>query len=327
MARRRQPALGSPAAADRFRAAARAANKRVTWNPGRAFGAGLPNVLGNNTIAAPPPPPDAAPPATAPLRKHLDPFLTPDQQQYYNDQLDHYDELLGVDLNGDGTIDTVGSAQQGLNSATAQDQYDRANLVTWAKKQTEAVQDDAIARGIFQSSMKDANLNDMVLEQQRQQVFLDQRLHNANLAAQAAIAQANKAKLRLEGWRTSTGADNALKAEADIPPDEAAAPGDTAQPAAPQAQPAQQQLPPTKQPAQPALGFPAAADRFRTSTGASQNSTGGVQAPAKPAAKHAARLTRHQAGQVTINLHMPRPQQPRKPRRPPTAHTGGVSYY
>jgi hypothetical protein len=121
-----------------------------------------------------------APPVTT-VSPTVDPFLTGQDLVDLSGILSDLDQKLGfTDASGvvhKGSIDT-GLEDLGSQTAIQKDQVDKS-----AKENTSSATDNAIARGLFQSSIKDATLIDIEAQRAIQQKFLDDRLSTATINA------------------------------------------------------------------------------------------------------------------------------------------------
>lgn len=100
----------------------------------------------------------------------MDPFLTADDL----DAINQFSTDLQTKLEA---IDT------GLKNLETDTTYQKSQNEESAKKGTSAAQDDAISRGIFRSSIKDATLYDIEAQRSLASKFLDDKLTAARLSA------------------------------------------------------------------------------------------------------------------------------------------------
>lgn len=136
--------------------------------------------------------PDQAPAAPPPAPKPIEPFFSADDlsslaqfTQSFETQMADLDRAFG-----DLKVQTT---------------YEKTNVDREAKQGTASATDQMIARGLFQSSIKDAALIDIEAQRQLQQKFLDDRLVTAELDT------SRKKKILQDG---KTGFENALNLKA-----------------------------------------------------------------------------------------------------------------
>jgi hypothetical protein len=159
------------------------------------YAAGKVGANGAPVAAKPAPKPAAKP---APVKP--DPvagFLTPDEIDAVNDfntqlatklqelrfEVGDYDEATNTWKGGTLETDTT---------------YQKTGVDNAAKEGTAAATDDAIARGIFKSSVKDAALYDIEAQRSLQSKFLDDKLTSARLNAGTVTKTLNEAKTRFD---------------------------------------------------------------------------------------------------------------------------------
>lgn len=115
------------------------------------------------------PAPAAAPPAPA-QPAAVDPFFTADDLLAIGAfNTDLQTKLTGIDTD--------------LTNAETDTAYQKTQTDTAAKGASSSAQDDAISRGIFQSSIKDATLYDIEAQRSLSSKFLDDKLTTARLNA------------------------------------------------------------------------------------------------------------------------------------------------
>lgn len=165
------------------------------------------------------------PGAPAAARKRTDPFLTPDQL---------------MQVAAQKSADKQSTADLNATKRQAQSDYDYGLKSTndSAGKASHDSQEDAAARGIFQSSIKDASLYD--IEAQRVTIAgrLKDTLDNINITADAKLNAISGAASVFDTQMATVAAGNAAASEAQVKPDapaDAAAPDAAAAPAAPAA--------------------------------------------------------------------------------------------
>jgi hypothetical protein len=155
----------------------------------------------------------------------IQPFLRPEDLQALNDfQFTSANSLADVD--------------KGLADLTTQTNYNRQQTDLGAKKSSSDATDNAIARGLFQSSIKDATLYDIEGQRARQQQLYTDQLNNATLDAQRRKTIVTQAQEALQNRLNDQAVENArqLSAQQSVPappPDPGAPPPAPAAPAAP----------------------------------------------------------------------------------------------
>lgn len=145
-----------------------------------------------NAIKNGQPTPAAAPAAPA----RVDPFLTADDLQAIN----QFNTDLATKLQG---IDT------GLANAETDTKFQTTQTDNAAKQSSSAAQDDAISRGIFQSSIKDATLYDIEAQRSLSDKFLQDKLTTARLDAGTNKQILGTAKTNFDAAMIQRQADNA----------------------------------------------------------------------------------------------------------------------
>lgn len=142
--------------------------------------------------AAPAPAP-AAPPRLAP-------FLTPEQT------IDRaqFDYSLATDEAG---------VRRQLTDLTTDTNYQKAQLDEVWKHNTGATNDDAAARGIFQSSIRDAALDDLKRTRDTAKSLLDTKLHTANIDANDQIKRIGDLRRTRDAQQPAMAAQNAAAAQ------------------------------------------------------------------------------------------------------------------
>lgn len=166
------------------------------------------NYPWNKKPAAAAQPTASAQPAAAaqPARERTKPFLTADDQAQFDGMIQEWlAKLQDIDSQlAQMTSDTTYQKTQGNKAATAN------------KAQAS---DDAAARGLFQSSIRDAALYDIEAQRTLQQKFLDDRLTAAHTDASNKKHWFNtEFKPWVEGIKAQKGAENANAVEATLPP-------------------------------------------------------------------------------------------------------------
>ncbi len=138
----------------------------------RLWREGAAQVPGSASAEAAPPEPtpaEAATPAPPPPAP-VDPFFTADDLDAINQfGTDLATKLEGIDF--------------GLKNAETDTTYQKTQTDDSAKKADAAAQDDAISRGIFRSSIKDATIHDIEAQRSLSSKFLDLKLTTSRLNA------------------------------------------------------------------------------------------------------------------------------------------------
>lgn len=114
----------------------------------------------------------------------------------------------------------LGDIDKSLGDLGADTSYQKTQTDTTAKENTAGTQDAMIARGLFQSSVKDAALYDIEAQRTLQQGYLDDRLTRATL-------DAGTQKKALGDWKTAFDTAQNVKAVQNaqaIPPNTATTP-------------------------------------------------------------------------------------------------------
>jgi hypothetical protein len=129
------------------------------------------------------PPPAPAPPA---------PFSTPEQQAVYNDNWKALNDGLAEIENELRGLTTDITFEIGEFDASGK-QVKEGEIDRNAKKASSGAQDEAVGRGIFHSSIKDAELFDIEATRNLRRTFLQGKLSEAQ-------SKATRLKTNLEGW-------------------------------------------------------------------------------------------------------------------------------
>lgn len=114
--------------------------------------------------------PGAAPAAPSPSAAVIDPFLRPEDLQALADF-------------SFGQANSLADIDKGLADLATQTSYDRVQTDKGAQQATDGAQENAIARGLFHSSIKDATLYDIEGQRVRSQQLFTDRQNNATLDA------------------------------------------------------------------------------------------------------------------------------------------------
>lgn len=184
--------------------------------------------------------PAATAPAAGPPPKPalVDPFLTPEDMSAVNDFLTSWGQQ-------NTSIDT-NLRNQGIDTQYQETQNDNA-----AKANTAATADAMAARGLFQSSIKDASLYDIEAQRALANKFLDDKLTTATLDAGTQKKILGDSKTRFDEAMAAKKVQNAsavndplsqawAAAMAQYKPPAAPAPSPAPKPAAPKPTPAYQ---------------------------------------------------------------------------------------
>jgi hypothetical protein len=192
---------------------------RATMSTGKGRAAGTPSFQAGQGYAAGTPKPGstpATPPAAASPVPLIDPFLRPEDLQ----------ALADFNFNEAGSLADI---DRGLSDLTTQTAYDRQQVDRQAKQGASDATDNAVARGLFRSSIKDATLYDIEGQRVRQQQLFTDRLSNAAMDADRRKAILRQARAELDKRLADQAVANAREASANQPVA-------TPQPAAPAAQ-------------------------------------------------------------------------------------------
>lgn len=189
------------------------------------------------------------PDPNVPAPKPVDPFLTPEAIMAATQFLGGLD-MQGLQLD------------RGLRDMETETTYQQGELDRAFTQRSASANDDAAARGVFQSSLRDASLDDLRRTREVQSNLLRDRLETARLDTERQKGNLEQQRLGYGGALTTQSTENAKAVNATTlasAPPAALAPGaqPAAQPAAAtrsaqtvSAQPAAQPAAPT-QPAQP----------------------------------------------------------------------------
>jgi hypothetical protein len=168
------------------------AKKSGFYKPKKKAYPGVPAAVANPQPAAAPQSPPAAPPTP-----HADPYYNPQNQM----------DLANFNFGQQSTIDEIDS---GLRDLTTQTAYQQTLVDDGARKNTGATNDNAAARGISQSSIRDGSLADIEAQRVLQRNYLSDQLANAKIAGDA-----RKAALITQATSFMKGMDGQAVANAD----------------------------------------------------------------------------------------------------------------
>ncbi len=176
---------------------------------GQASGVTVP--AGAASGAGPGAGPGAPPPPSAAV---IDPFLRPEDLQAL------------ADFNF-GQANSLADIDRGLADLATQTAYDRVQVDKGAKQGSSDATDNAIARGLFRSSVKDATLYDIEGQRVRSQQLFTDRQNNATLDAdrrKSILKQAQDALAERMRQQAVSNAREVSAAQAVSVPTPAAAP-------------------------------------------------------------------------------------------------------
>lgn len=180
---------------------------RATMTAGKGQAAGTPSFQAGQGYAAGTPKPGstpATPPAAASPVPLIDPFLRPEDLQ----------ALADFNFNEAGSLADI---DRGLSDLTTQTAYDRQQVDRQAKQGAADATDNAVARGLFRSSIKDATLYDIEGQRVRQQQLFTDRLSNAAMDADRRKAILRQARAELEKRLGDQAVANAREVSANQP--------------------------------------------------------------------------------------------------------------
>ena len=176
------------------------------------------------------------------------PFLTPEQLMAFGQQEWNFD-------------DQIKQIQQQLDQTRANTTYELTQVEKGRQQSAANAVDSSIARGLYQSSIKDGDLYDIEASARLRRDFLQTQLNLAQMAAQSRIDGINQARTSFEAANNQQMVQNAQGVNDQMP-----APAPPAQTAPGSAQ---------TQPAPPAGAAPVA-------TGSKPQPTSKPHAPKKP---------------------------------------------
>lgn len=160
--------------------------------------------------AGPPPAQSSTTPAPAP-DPSVAPFLTAEDMAAINE----FTTDLGLQL---ADLDAQ------LGSLESQTTYQKEQVARESVQQTAATQDNAAARGVFQSSIKDAAIYDIEAQKTLQQKFLDDQLTRTRLDAGTRKRILQDSKTQFDTAMVAKKVENARAIAATLPPAQAATP-------------------------------------------------------------------------------------------------------
>lgn len=198
-----------------------------------------------------------APPA------RVEPFWTGDQQAGYWDRYGQLAGLVGYTA-PDGTY-VPGSIDAELGALANDTTYQNTQLDKQQQAATTAAVDNAIARGLYQSSIKDADIFDITATAKLRKQYLNDKLNMARLEGARRKKQAgdNWTNFLSHGW-LQMGVDNAARLAAEQPPPETPPPPASTPAQPPASTPAQPPAPrPPRTPAQMRQANPAMVARVK----------------------------------------------------------------
>ncbi len=163
-----------------------------------------------------------APESSAPQPPSIEPFLTPEQQiSFTQANFQNSTSLAEID--------------RALEDLRAKTNYQRTQNDKEFKDTTSQAKDAYAARGLSQSSVKDAGLYDLQAQNAMRQQFLQDQLTNAELSAENQKQNIRNYASDLARSRASMMAQNAAQAASQLAPPPAPGPSPSPAPAAPAA--------------------------------------------------------------------------------------------